>query len=48
MSCEEELKVSDALTFSEVGGENPVEAAMAANDDWATRHLEGGEEYPKS
>ena len=48
MSCEEELKVSDALTFSEVGGENPVEAAMAANDDWATRHLEGGEEYPRS
>lgn len=48
MSCEEELKVSDELMPPEVvGGENPDEVAMAANDDWATRHLKGGEEYPK-
>ena len=47
MSCEEELKASDELTSPEVGGVNPDEAAMAANDDGATRPLEGGEEYPK-
>ena len=47
MSCEEELKASDELTSPEVSGVNPDEAAMAANDDWATRPLEGGEEYPK-